>query len=45
MKIYTENTKIIEFRLEAIRSKVYITDRTLDQINTFKYLGFNISYN
>jgi hypothetical protein len=35
----------MDFRgMESIRNKIYINNRTLNQLNTFNYLGYNMSY-
>jgi len=39
-----EIAKIMAFTwMEPIRSKILISDRSLEQINTFKYLWYSIS--
>jgi hypothetical protein len=45
MDINTEETKIMAFRgTEPIRSKICINNEILKEINTYNYLGYNISY-
>jgi hypothetical protein len=45
MKISHQKTKIMAFKgTEPIRSKIVTDNRILEQVNTFTYLGCNISY-
>jgi hypothetical protein len=45
MKISHKETKIMDFKgTEPIRSKIVNENRILEQVNTFTYLGCNISY-
>jgi hypothetical protein len=45
MEISHQKTKIIAFKgIEPIRSKIVIDNTILEQVNTFTYLGCNISY-
>jgi hypothetical protein len=45
MKISHQKNKIMAFKgTEPIRSKIVIDNMTLEQVNTFTYLGCNISY-
>jgi hypothetical protein len=45
MKISTDKTKVMAFRgKEHIRSKICFYDKPIVQVSSFKYLGYNISY-
>jgi hypothetical protein len=45
MKISHQKTKIMAFKgTEPIRSKIVIDNMILEEVNTFTYLGCNISY-
>jgi hypothetical protein len=45
MKISHQKNKIMAFKgTELIRSKIVIYNMMLEQVNTFTYLGCNISY-
>jgi hypothetical protein len=45
MEINAEETRFMAFRrMEPIKSKICINNKTLKQQNTFIYLGYNISY-
>jgi hypothetical protein len=45
MKISHQKTKIMAFKgTEPVRSKIVIDNMILEQVNTFTYLGCNISY-
>jgi hypothetical protein len=45
MEISHQKTKIMAFKgTEPVRSKIVIDNRMLEQVNTFTYLGCNISY-
>jgi hypothetical protein len=45
MEISHQKTKIMVFKeTEPVRSKIVIDNRILEQVNTFTYLGCNISY-
>jgi hypothetical protein len=45
MKISHKKTKIMAFKgTEPLRSKIVIDNMILEQVNTFKYLVCNISY-
>jgi hypothetical protein len=45
MEISHKKTKIMAFKAtEPIRSKIVIDNIMLEQVNTFTYLGCNISY-
>lgn len=44
LKISTEKTKVMAFKgREAVRSKIVVRNRAIEQVNTFKYLGCEIS--
>jgi hypothetical protein len=45
MEISHQKTKILAFKgTEPVRSKIVIDNMILEQVNTFTYLGCNISY-
>jgi hypothetical protein len=45
MSISTEKTKIMAFLgKDPVRSKICINNKTLEQVNTFNYLGCSLSY-
>jgi hypothetical protein len=45
MKISFDKTKLIAFKgKEHIRSKICVYDKPIEQVSSFKYLGYNISY-
>jgi hypothetical protein len=45
MEISQKNPKILAFKgTELIRSKIVIDNMILEKVNTFTYLGRNISY-
>jgi hypothetical protein len=45
MEINAEKTRVMAVRgMQPIRSKICINNKTLNQQNTFNYLGYNISY-
>jgi hypothetical protein len=45
MRISTMKTKIVAFQGKThIRCKIMIDNKTTEQISSFKYLGFNVSY-
>lgn len=46
MKISTQKTKTMAFRgKEAVRSKIVINRKIIEQVSSFNYLGVNMSYN
>jgi hypothetical protein len=45
MEVTSEKCKKIIFRgMEPVRSKMYINDKMLNQINKLNYLGYDVSY-
>jgi hypothetical protein len=45
MRISTMKTKTMAFQGENhIRCKIVVNNRTIEQVSSFKYLGFNVSY-
>jgi hypothetical protein len=45
MRISTMKTKTMAFQGENhIRCKIVIDNKTTEQVSSFKYLGFNVSY-
>lgn len=45
LNISTKKTKVLAFRgAETIRAKIVLEGKTIEQINSFNYLGCNISY-
>jgi hypothetical protein len=45
MKVSTGRTKVMAFKgKEHIRSRICVYDKPTEQVSSFKYLGFNISY-
>jgi hypothetical protein len=45
MKVFIDKTKVMAFKeLEHIRSKICVYDKTIEQVYSFKYLGYNMSH-
>ena len=45
LEIATKKTNLFGFvGTDHLRTKIIINDETLDQVNQFTYLGYNISY-
>jgi hypothetical protein len=45
MRISTDKTKVMAFEgKEHTRSKIWVYDKPTDRVSSFKYLGYNISY-
>jgi hypothetical protein len=45
MRISTMKTKTVAFQEKnRLRCKIVIDNKTIEQISSFKYLGFNVSY-
>jgi hypothetical protein len=45
MNISTDKTKVMAFKgKEHIRNKIHVYDKPIEQVSSFKYLGYNISY-
>jgi hypothetical protein len=45
MSVSIEKTKIMAFSgKDPVRSKICISNKTLEQVNTFNYLGCTLSY-
>jgi hypothetical protein len=45
LEINTENTKVMAFKgRKPVRSKICINNKILEQVNTFNYLGYYLSY-
>jgi hypothetical protein len=45
LEINIEKTKIMAFKgREPVRSKICINNNTVEQVNTFNYLGYYLSY-
>jgi hypothetical protein len=45
MKISTDKTKVMALKgKEHVRSKICVYDKPVEQVSSFKYLGYNISY-
>jgi hypothetical protein len=45
MKISIDKTKVLAFKgKEHIHSKICVYDKPIEQVSSFKYLGYNISY-
>jgi hypothetical protein len=45
MKISTDKNQVMAFKgKEHIRSKICVYDKPKEQVSSFKYLGYNISY-
>jgi hypothetical protein len=43
MKISTDKTKVVYFKWqEHIRNKICVYDKIIEQVSSFKYLGYNI---
>jgi hypothetical protein len=46
MKISTDQTKVVYFKWkEHIRNKICVYDKIIEQVSSFKYLGYNIYEN
>jgi hypothetical protein len=45
MKISTDKAKVMAFkRKEHIRSKIWVYDKLIEQVYSFKYLGYNMKW-
>jgi hypothetical protein len=45
MEISTDKTKVINFKgNEHFRSKIYVYDKPIQQVSSFKHLDYNTSY-
>jgi hypothetical protein len=45
LEINIEKTKVMAFKVrQPVRRKICINNKTLEQVNTFSYLGYYLSY-
>jgi hypothetical protein len=44
MTIYTDKTKVMVFKGKEHIATTFVYDKPTEQVSSFKYLGYNISY-